>query len=72
MNRALVLLAVLAPSLAFACGGGQGLGDSLFGLVFVLLYVTSPVWMIVGLLFGIGLIARAWNTAPAKAAPPRR
>lgn len=72
MTRALALLAVVAPSLAFACGGGQGLGDSLFGLVFLLLYVTSPVWLIVGLLFGIGLVARAWNTPPAKAAPARR
>lgn len=64
MNRALALLAVVVPSLAFACGGGQGLGDSWFGLVFLLLYLGAPVLTIVGLLFAIGLIARAWNATP--------
>lgn len=71
MNRALLVLAAVVPSLAFACGGGQGLGDSWFGALVLLLIVGSPVWLIVGLLFVIGLIARSWNT-PAKRAPAPR
>lgn len=72
MHRALLVLAAVVPSLAFACGGGQGLGDSWFGALFLLLFVTSPLWMIVGLLFAIGLVARSWNAGPAKGAPARR
>lgn len=63
MNRALFVLAVVVPSLAFACGGGQGLGGGA-GLLLLLFVFGGPV---LGLLLAVFFIARAWNAkTPAR------
>ncbi|GMU59339.1 MAG: hypothetical protein AMXMBFR34_11020 [Myxococcaceae bacterium] len=59
MKRLLLLLALLAPSLALACGPGSGCSsatglDALACLLFVVI-LTSPMWL-PGLLL-LGLVA---------------
>lgn len=70
MPRALLALSLLAPSLALACGGGQGLGDSVFGLIIVAVFYGGPLFVAAALVATVYAISRA-SKAPTFPAPPR-
>lgn len=67
MNRTLLALSLALPSLAFACGGGQGLGDSVFGLVGLAVFYGGPLLLVAGVVATALLVARAWTAADASA-----
>lgn len=63
MNRALLVLAVVVPSLAFACGGGSGMGNDPIGGLLLLLIFGAPLWMPLALLGGGVFLAVALSRA---------
>ncbi|MEW5741273.1 MAG: hypothetical protein AB1938_20290 [Myxococcota bacterium] len=70
MHRALLIMTMLLPSLAFACGGGSGMGDSFIGSVMLLVLFGGPViWLPLLALFGLGI---AVIISVASQRPPRR
>lgn len=74
MTRALALLAVVVPSLAFACGGGSGMGSDPIGGLLLLLIFGAPFWMPLALLGGGAAIAGLVAVSRARPAqlPARR
>jgi hypothetical protein len=69
MSRALLALSLMVPSLAFACGGGQGLGDSVFGLIILAVFYGVPLFFGAAAVAAVFAIARAWNASKPTRGP---